>query len=428
MVRWNLFSGLCLASAFLCLPALSSAAPLTLASAIEATLNANPHLAGYQYRYQSLEGERQTAGLGAARELSVELEDFAGSGDSRGLDGAELTLSLSSVLEPRGYRNARLATVDARRDALMTEQQLQTLQLLSELAQQYVRVTAAWDAWQLQGEAQNLAQNTLTSLQQRVAAGAAADADALRAQAALARVEIDVRAAEQRYRSERIALGRFWAETEPHFEQPVGDVYRKPALAALTELLDRVQQNPLLQQAIAEERVLLARLQELDRSAGTAIGWQAGIKHSRASDDTGVVLGVTVPLGARQRLAGEVASASANHRLAQQQRDADRLAALADIRQRYLDWETTWQAVAQFDQRVLPILDQAMTATRRAFESGRYSFQEINSVREELLAARLARLQAAEAAQLAGLQLEWLTGLNSVAGVARPFPDSALPR
>jgi len=76
MVRWNLFSGLCLASAFLCLPALSSAAPLTLASAIEATLNANPQLAGYQYRYQSLEGERHTAGLGAARELSVELEDL----------------------------------------------------------------------------------------------------------------------------------------------------------------------------------------------------------------------------------------------------------------------------------------------------------------------------------------------------------------
>lgn len=384
---------------------------LTLPQAVEATLAVNPRLSGFQFRHQALEGARATAALGPQRQIALQLDDVAGSGEMRGVDSAELSLSLSSVIEPAGLRNARVATVDSQRQQLVVEQQQEALALLSDVTRQFIRTTAAWDRWQLQREAQQLSREIQRQVEQRVQSGAAPEADSLRARAAVTRQTLITDQAEQQFREERLLLGSFWQENNPVFEAPKARLIEQPRLPPLSELLARVEQHPAWQRAREEERVQLAQQRELERRAGLSWEWQAGVKHLRTTDDTALTMGVSVPLGSRQRATGALTESRARQSLLAQERDYTRYQASVEIRRRYDAWQQQWHSIDRLQRELLPVLQQTLTATRSAFERGRYGYQELQTIQQELLQARLLQVEVAEAAHLAGVDLEWLTGL-----------------
>ena len=88
---------------------------LTLTEATQRALANSPELEVFQKRYQIIEGMRQTAKLRPAFELGIDVENVAGSGDFSGVDSAELTLSLSSVIELGDKRDSRVARSEERR-------------------------------------------------------------------------------------------------------------------------------------------------------------------------------------------------------------------------------------------------------------------------------------------------------------------------
>lgn len=414
---------LCAASVLISVPVVAEG--LTLSQAVHATLIENPRLSGFQFRYQALDGARSTAVLKPATSIGLTVEDVAGSGETRGLDSAEFTLSLSSVIEPRGLRDARLATVDSQRQRLIVEQQQETLALLSEVTRQFIRTTAARDRWRLQREAEDLATDTLQRITQRSSAGAAPEAELLRARAMLVQRSIASDQAQQHFREERLLLGSFWAESGDGTGSLTASLLEQPRLPSLPELLARAEQHPAWLRAREEERVQLAEQRELERRAGMAVEWQAGVKHFRANDDTALVMGVSLPLGSRQRMDGALAESRAKRALLAHQRDYTRYQAATEIRRRYADWQQQWRSVERLQQELLPVLQRAVAATRQAFEQGRYGYQELHGIQQELLDAHLLQVDIAEAAQLAGVDLEWLTGL---AVLPETLPSDAAAR
>ncbi|MFA5496386.1 MAG: TolC family protein, partial [Porticoccaceae bacterium] len=117
-----------------------------------------------------------------------------------------------------------------------------------------------------------------------------------------------------------------------------------------------------------------------------------------------------VPLGARQRASGTIATASARKAEAEQRRDGARSQLQAQLVSLY---QARQQALAEVDglrSEVLPPLRQAMTATADAFSQGRYSYLELNLARRELLEAQQALIAAAARAHVLTADLERLTG------------------
>ena len=101
----------------------TASASLTLALAVERTLARNPELQVYRLRDAEVQGRMATAALSPLYELGAEAENFAGTGDLNGADGAEFTLALSSVIELGGKRAARMAEASAERQLLDGERQ-----------------------------------------------------------------------------------------------------------------------------------------------------------------------------------------------------------------------------------------------------------------------------------------------------------------
>jgi len=85
------------------------AAPLTVDAAFAKVIASHPELRGFALRSEALEAEGAVASLRPEMSLGLSIENALGSGDYRGFDSAESTLTLAGLSERGGKREARRA-------------------------------------------------------------------------------------------------------------------------------------------------------------------------------------------------------------------------------------------------------------------------------------------------------------------------------
>ena len=72
---------------------------LSLRQALHETLLNNPELLAFSFELRAIEARRLQAGLLPNPELSAELENFGGTGSTRGVQSSETTIQLSQLIE-----------------------------------------------------------------------------------------------------------------------------------------------------------------------------------------------------------------------------------------------------------------------------------------------------------------------------------------
>jgi cobalt-zinc-cadmium efflux system outer membrane protein len=383
---------------------------LTLPAAINAALQHNPQLAAYQFRVKAIAGEQQTAALRPEWRLSADAENVAGSGEFKGTDAGEFTLGLSSMIELGDQRAARLELVAARQQQLSTEQKVLLLDVTAEVTRRFVAVVAAQQQLLLQQDAQRLAEATATAMQRQVQAGRTAEAEGLRAKAALERSVLEVRKAEQQWRQARMNLVLMWAESEPAFTQVQADLFALQPPLPLADVLAGFDTHPDMLLLNEEVRLRSAELHQSKTEGSLDLEWNLGLRRFQESGDDALVMGLSVPLGANRRAAGAIASATANQQLAEQQRAATRVQLQAQLANVYALYQEALAEVNSLRQQVVPLLDQAMQSTTYAFNQGRYSYLELSAARREWIEAQGALIDAAVRAHETRIELERITG------------------
>ncbi len=404
------------AFAILCYPAFSvaatSSASISLEDAIRTTLEKNPQLVGYNFRVKALDGERQTANLRPALNLSSDLENVAGSGTLKGTDSSELTISLSSVIELGGKRDARLGLVTARQQQLESEQRVLTLDVLSSVTHQFIQLIAAQEQLALQKEANQLAQKTLQSLTRLVQAGRTPDAELLRGKAAFARAEIALQQAEQNVRNERLKLSAFWADPTPDFTFAKADIYALPPAVELPYLQSQLSNNPDLLLLADIVKVRAASLRQARTGGRSDLTWSAGVRRLQESGDSAMVVGLSMPLGSSRRATGAITTATAEQQSAELEHDSTRIQLESELTGLFEQHQQALNELNTLRAQVLPALKSAQRTTAEGFEAGRYSYLEFNLAQNELLDAQQAFIEAASRVQQTRIELERLTGAS----------------
>ena len=165
---------------------------LSLDDAFARVAESHPDLRLLGARHNVLAAELGRATLRPPLVAGASVENAFGTGEASGLSGAELTLTLASVLERGGKLDARRTLAQSRIDALAVEREARRLDLLAEVARRYLAMVAA----QRQREIAELdiaqRQRTVAGARQRLQAGASPELVVLTAQAALARAELRV--------------------------------------------------------------------------------------------------------------------------------------------------------------------------------------------------------------------------------------------
>lgn len=382
---------------------------LTLAEAAQLTLQRNPELQVFQWRLKAAESRRESAALKPAYEIALEAENLLGSDEFSGTDNAEWNVSLGSVIELGGKRQARTAMADSRYAVAQAEREARALDVLGKVTQTFVAALAVQEKQRVAAEAVQLAQTSLDLVSERVKRGAATGAERLRARASLTQAQLSERALTAELASHKLTLATLWGAEKAEFSQLAGNLYPTAQAPDFPVLFERAANAPALMVFASESRLRNAEL-ALARSQSRAdIQWSLGVRRFEANGAAALTAGVSMPLSSARRNRGEVQAALAEQQLT----EADRNAALLALRARlFAAWQSyQYSAVAAQQMRddVLPALNQALQQTRQAYEQGRYSYAEWMAAQRELLDARLALIDTAATALLNQALIEQLT-------------------
>lgn len=404
-----------------------AAAPLTLDDAFRRVADTHPDLRLFGPRRDALEAELDRASLRPALIAGAGVENAFGTGEVRGLDGAEITLSLASVLERGGKLDARRTLALHRIDALAVEREAKRLDLLAEVARRYLAIVAAQRQSAITRLDIGQRQRTVAAARRRHEAGASPESVVLAAQAALAQAELDLARAGQREAAARQHLAALWGERAPTFEVAGGDPLALPELTGFAGLADWLARTPELAQFASEARIREARLQLARSQATPDLDWQVGVRRLHGSDDFGLVGSVSLPLGSAGRAQPGIRAARAELAGLEIEREATGLALYSTLAEAHGRYRVAQIEVERLERDVLPRLAEAEAATRKAYHAGAASYLEWAGLQAERTAARKQQLEAALDAQRALIEIQRLTGQAFVAGTAPQTEQGATP-
>lgn len=384
---------------------------ISLEEALERTLSDNPELVAAGYQVEVMKGREQQAGFAPNPELTIAVEDIAGSGTYERVDRAESTVSLAWIFE-RGVRQRRMDAASAGVSLAAMEAELLRVDAAAETARRFLRVLEAQSLADISAESVQLAEDTVAAVERRVEAGRAPQADLQRARANLASARLDLHDVEYESQAARMRLAAQWGATSPGFRRVAADPLDLPDPEPYPQLLARLEQNPELVRYLSQERLDEAQVQLAEARRKPA--WQArlGVRRLEATDDHVLVAGVTIPLAFRNRNQGNVAAARASVEKTRAESSAARVRAETTLAVLYEALQRSRSRAMALEDDVLPPLQDALTETRTAYERGRYSFFEWTAVQAEVIDARRRLLAAGIESKQFAIEIERLTSVQ----------------
>jgi len=368
---------------------------------------------------QAARARYDAAGLAPPLVFGVDLENALGSGDSRGIDALETTVSLAGVLERGGKLDARRAVAQANIDALAPQREIIRLDMMAEAARRYLAITVASGRERIALEDIEQRRRAVDAARRRLSAGASPASTLITAQAALAQAELDRDRALQEGRAARLSLAALWNARDVDFDVASGDPLQLPALQEFGQLADLLERTPELASIAGEQRVRQAQLQLASSQLRGDVSWQLGVRNDRGGRDSSLVGGFSVPLGNARRADPEIRAARSELEMSAVERQARALQLHATLAEAHGRYANARLEVNRMERDVLPQLRRAEKAAETAWRAGAISYLEWAQLQAMRIQARQRQLDAAVSAQSALIEIQRLTGQPLVANATQ---------
>jgi cobalt-zinc-cadmium efflux system outer membrane protein len=327
----------------------------------------------------------------------------------KGTNAAEVTLSLSSVIEMGDKLKSRVSVVDANLDVFELTRQAKTLDVLGQLTSAYIRSLTTQEQLNLSAEALTLSEALHKKVSERAQRGAASDAEVMRARAMVTQSRILRSNILKKLERQKIALSRYWGEIQPVFSNLQGDLFTFGQEQSYQALYEKVKQSPAIDVFASEQRLKDAELRLAKSQNSGDLGWQFGARRFEETGDNALTLGISIPLFSQSRNTGEVERVLAERNTVTYKR-ADTLLNLHE--KLYTAYSLRQQNIASYQQlttHVIPDLEKALSLTQFYYERGRLKYQDWVAAQQELLNAKQQMIENASNALLNQAVIEQLT-------------------
>lgn len=360
---------------------------------------ANPRIVGPQQDVAVAEALIEQAGLRPNPEVSLEVENVAGTGAFSGLQASEYTLAAGLPLELGGKRRARVEAARADLVVARLRGDLALAELGLLVRQRYVTAVAAQARVELFEDILERERELARIAGALVDAGREPPLRALRAQAALAETEAELKAAQADALAARFGLGALWGEeVAPDVPASFPDI--EPPYELLADYAGLQTQIAAAERRAAEADI--ARERTLRVPDPTV---SAGIKRFEESNEQAFLVGVSVPLPLFNRNQGNIAAAQARAHAAAAREAVARLdyrQAVIDARADYLAAEARAETL---EAESLPQAEEALRLVQIGYRNGRFPLIEVLSAAEARDTIRRSLIEAREAQERAAARL-----------------------
>lgn len=365
-----------------------SANPLTLTEALRRTLARSPELEIYASEVEAREGDLTQAGMYPNPEMSVEFENFAGSGAFSGTDRAETTALLSQRIELGGKRSQRVAVSALDKQIAQREYHEARTALRAQTRRFFIAVLVAQERLALTEDQARLADQVLATVDQRIASGKAPEVQRLHF--ASLRVETELRREQARREllAARTALAALWGADQADFERVQGELQELPVIPEWAALVEMIEKSPHIgRQTAVIERA--ARTIALERALGTPdLTLSVGGKNFEESGDQALVAGLSIALPLFDRNQGALAAAKARAAKARSALRTTELRLRTELGALWQRLQVTRNEANLLQEKLLPTLRQGFEATSYGYRAGKFGYLEVLEAEQRLFAAR----------------------------------------
>lgn len=372
-----------------------AAEPLRLEEAVLRALSSHPAVAAESAELQAVQARAGREALPAPYVLGGDLENVGGTGALSGIRSAETTLRVSRVLELGGKRAARQALGDAEIARQQYRADVARIEIASRTATRFIEVLADQKRFDAAHERVRLAERTRREVAAWVAAARNPESDLRAAEIAVAEAELEREHTEHELASAKVTLSSTWGALTPDFEAVAGELDALPDMPTFEDLSARLPMGVEQKAAALDAETIVARRRAAQASAKPDLSVSLGVRRFEGADDQVLVMSVSVPLGSRPRSAFSVGEADAQLAALDARREAQRLERHQALFKKYQELNHARTEVEMLRTRMRPKAEQALAFTRRGFEAGRFSFQQVALAQSTLFALRERSVDAA---------------------------------
>ncbi|WP_337879937.1 TolC family protein [Rheinheimera sp.] len=388
-----------------------AAVELTLAEALQRTVQHSPKLQTYPYQLRQDAALQQLALLKPDPELELSAENLLGTNELSGVKGAEISLVFSQLLE-RGDK-AQLRSNQAIQQNQLTQAAFAAdkLDVLAQSTGRFIEVLSLQQQLGWLAQRFELEQKALLTAQQRAAQALVQQADVKRLERRLLQTGLDQARLQGELELARRQLALLW-NAEPDFDWLSGNLSLLPLLPEEAQLQQRLLQSPQLALFLTKQRLADSLLQLQSANAVADLRWSAGVRYNNEVNSPSLQLGLSMPLLNSQRSSAQLEAASAA---------AQQAAVAAELEQRQLQLSllgllrqlhSIRAEIRATEQQLLPSARVVLSATQQGYQSGVYDMTDLLAAQQELLDSELSLLQLQRRFHLQLTELQRLTGFG----------------
>ncbi len=386
--------------------------PVTLQKAIEMTVAHNPVLSASKWEKRAMNGRVLQAGLLPNPEVEAETENFAGSGNYGGFDGAETKLYLSQLIELGGKRAKRTTYAMLGRDLAQWDYEVTLADVVARTRLAFMDVLFAQERLQLQKELLQLADKVLQTTADRVKAGKISPMEEIKAEVDRSAGMIDVKRAKFDLKTARRKLSSAWGGTTPTFGEAEGRLGNLLPIPSLKILQDTVSRNPDVSRwaAAIERRRAGVDLEEANGVPDLTV--RLGAKHFSEVDDTAFVMAVSIPIPLFDRNQGATLEARERLEKSKAESRAVRLRVINKLAETYQKLSRAHMEATDLATQVLPRAQAAFKASEEGFREGKFDYLDLLDAQRTLVSMELRHINALYSYQQARTLVERLIGMD----------------
>lgn len=383
---------------------------LTLDEVLTRALKQSPKLSAFSQEVKAREFEARQTGLRPNPELSVEVENVAGSGDFSGTDSAETTVRISQLFELGGKRARRHEVGRLEQELAGREYAIARTEVLSEATERFVAVLAAQKKLFLAGEQVELTRRVLQAVEDRISSGKTASIEKVRFQTLVAEACLRQDKARQGLIAARRTLATAWGSEEVDFVTVRGPFEKIHSVPNWSELTSRVVHSPelALRKSASRRAERTLALERANRIPD--LTFSLGARNDQDTGDNALVAEVSMPLPIFDRNQGAVAAARARKAKAEDEAKSAQHLLRAGLAEGWQKLLAAHSEVAVLRGEILPATEKTFDAVAYGYQAGKFGFLEVLDAERTLFEAKSRYVDALTAYHQAVSELERLLG------------------
>ncbi len=383
---------------------------LTLRQALGLALMRNPELRAFSWEVRAREAATLQAGLLHNPTIGADLQDLGVSASPDSVPQPQGTLQLSQIIELGGKRTKRRETAALSRDLAGWDYETKRIEIFTQVTQAFANLLRGQQQQELTEETVRLAEETARVVSERVKAGKVSPIEEIRANVALASAAIERDRAEKDLEGARKQLAATWGSAMPQFSKAEGTLGPLAPIPSLSQLAERISQNPDLARwatEIAQRRAVI----DLERSRAVPdLTLMGGFRRYESTGDNVFIVGLSLPLPLFNRNQGGIQEARDRLEKGEEERRAAEVRVTTALSEAHRALSTAYIEATSLKEKVLPGAAQAFEAVNEGYRLGKFGLLDVLDAQRTLFGSRAQHLRALADYHQAVAEVERLIG------------------